>query len=655
MSVKVSCPGCGGPIEFKVGSAMVSVCPYCRSVVARGDRKVEDLGKVAAIADTDSLLEVGMKGRYEGVPFYLTGRTQLGHQAGGTWDEWYAAFSDGRWGWLAEAMGRYFITFEQEEPADLPPLKELQLGAPVSVPGTTGELSVTEKGKARVISAEGEIPFRLDPGATYRYADCSGPDAEFATLDYGDDPPTVYVGREVNLDILHLPAKAKPAGHELRQVEGRQLGCPQCGAALALHAPDKAERVTCPSCHSLLDINEGNLVFFKALEPPEVEPVIPLGASGKLGDVEFTNIGFMVRSVTIEGIKYFWEEYLLYQPRVGFRWLVRSDDHWNFVEPLPPGEVKKTGRTATYGGKTYKLFQRAWAEVEHVQGEFYWKVETGETVRCSDFINPPDIISREITRSEEGDEERGEINHSHGVYMPVADVGRAFGLHGLSRPSLLNIAPNQVFPYSGIYVWWALTAAVALGLFVIVLTINPRRKVFEKDYPQLTLTNVQKDAKVFLDENETFELHGWRNVKITATVKVDDAVKPGLIGVGPTTGGGGVEIVGDLINTETNWTQPFEIEAGYWHGVEDGEAWTEDHSTESTYVSGPPSGKYMLRMEALSEKFNQQTRIHLLIEQGVPRFMPWFWTLLIVSAIPLCIVGFHIYFNQKRWENSSID
>src|SRR5262249_41704536 len=96
MSVKVSCPGCGGPVEFKIGSAMVSVCPYCRSVVARGDRRVEDLGKVAALADTDSNLEVGLKGRYDGVPFMLTGRTQLKHQAGGTWDEWYAAFADGR-------------------------------------------------------------------------------------------------------------------------------------------------------------------------------------------------------------------------------------------------------------------------------------------------------------------------------------------------------------------------------------------------------------------------------------------------------------------------------------------------------------------------------------------------------------------------------
>ena len=34
------------------------------------------------------------------------------------------------------------------------------------------------------------------------------------------------------------------------------------------------------------------------------------------------SIGAVVRSVTFDGIKYYWHEYLLYNPMVGFRWLV---------------------------------------------------------------------------------------------------------------------------------------------------------------------------------------------------------------------------------------------------------------------------------------------------------------------------------------------
>ena len=43
--------------------------------------------------------------------------------------------------------------------------------------------------KATVRGAEGEIPYRLEPGGWYMYADLSGPDGAFATLDYSEDPP----------------------------------------------------------------------------------------------------------------------------------------------------------------------------------------------------------------------------------------------------------------------------------------------------------------------------------------------------------------------------------------------------------------------------------------------------------------------------------
>src|SRR6266542_3211020 len=94
-----NCPSCGGPITFAIGSSAVGV---------------EDLGKVAALIDTGSPLRRDLPGNYRGVGFRLMGRTQMRHEAGGMWEEWYAAFDDGRWGWLAEAAGKYYITFKVE-------------------------------------------------------------------------------------------------------------------------------------------------------------------------------------------------------------------------------------------------------------------------------------------------------------------------------------------------------------------------------------------------------------------------------------------------------------------------------------------------------------------------------------------------------------
>ena len=81
-----------------------------------------------------AVLRVGLEGMYDGRKFRLTGRTQLAHPAGGVWDEWYAAFADGRWGWLSEAQGRYYLLFEQAASADRPSLDGLVPGADVEPP-----------------------------------------------------------------------------------------------------------------------------------------------------------------------------------------------------------------------------------------------------------------------------------------------------------------------------------------------------------------------------------------------------------------------------------------------------------------------------------------------------------------------------------------
>ena len=92
MSV-ASCPSCGAPITFAIGSSAVVICSHCNSVVARTDRGYESHGQVSALIDTGTPLRSGVSGRFNGNGFRITGRTQLRHQAGGVWDEWYAAFN----------------------------------------------------------------------------------------------------------------------------------------------------------------------------------------------------------------------------------------------------------------------------------------------------------------------------------------------------------------------------------------------------------------------------------------------------------------------------------------------------------------------------------------------------------------------------------
>ncbi len=247
MALRANCPACGAEVLFKTGSSVVVVCDFCRSVVARTDRGIEDLGKVADVAESGSPLEVGLRGVYFGVAFELTGRAQLQHAAGGFWDEWYAAFADGRWGWLAEAQGRFYLTFQIQVPSPnaLPSFDSLQFGQQVWAIPSQSPPVVAEKGTARALAAAGEIPYLLTPGETYPYADLSGAGGVFGTLDYGELPPQVFMGRETTLGRTGARARATHGGARGARRRGHAVELPELrrasGAARA--GQDGARRV----------------------------------------------------------------------------------------------------------------------------------------------------------------------------------------------------------------------------------------------------------------------------------------------------------------------------------------------------------------------------------------------------------------------------
>ncbi len=637
-----NCPSCGGPVEFKSGQSIVVICNYCRSAVARTDRDLKDLGKVAELVETGSPLDIGLRGTWSDVPFELTGRAQLGHEMGGQWDEWYATFANGWLGWLAEAQGRFYLTFQYQIPSDvqIPQFDQLQLGQ--SIPGLPwpSPMMVAETGRATARGAKGEIPYLLTPGETYYYADLSGSNSAFGTLDYNESPPLVFLGQQVTLVELGITTTRAPE-REQRQVGAAQVSCPNCAGPLELRAPDKTERVTCPNCNSLLDVNQGQLKFLKALEKPWFQPVIPIGTTGNVPEGKMTVIGAMARSVTIEGTQYFWGEYLLYNPQIGFRWFVHSDDHWNYVQAVPPGEVAELTKTTSFRGNNYKVFQDAQAKVECVLGEFYWKVEAGEQVRGIDYVCPPYILSKEVATvyvSDPKDPEAkkratGEINWSVGTYVTVPQIESAFSLTNLPRPS--TVGANQPYLHKWIYKYWIVLVGVALLVGAITLfAAGSTRQVFAQTVALPPLPNAD-GTQVFF--SEPFELAGRRNIRIVGESPVQNTW---------------VYLEGDLINDETGLVQSFPIEISYFQGVEDGESWTEGAQKDSAYTSAVPGGKYILRLEGQWEKWQQPATVSVKVEQNVTHGFNLVLALIVLSIGPIIMAIYHFSFERRRWSES---
>jgi uncharacterized Zn finger protein (UPF0148 family) len=628
--LRANCPSCAAPIEFKAGSTIVLVCPFCRSAVARTDRALEDLGKVAEIVESQSPLRLGLKGEWRGHRFELTGRAQLRHELGGFWDEWYATFSNGWVGWLAEAQGKFYLTFFQKLPdgAQLPPFEYLQLGQPVpQIPSKT-PLMVTEKGTATSVAADGEIPYQLVPNERSNYADLAGAGNAFATVDYGMNPPLAFVGEQVSLAEIGL-ANAKPAERAARQVSAAAMGCPNCGGPLNLMAPDKAERVTCPNCDSLLEVNQGNLRWLNALKPsPDAHKFdLEIGMKGAFKDgVEMTIIGAVVRSVTVEGIKYFWHEYLLYNPQIGFRWLMHSDNHWNFVEPINAAEVVVVGNAAHYNGKAFKIFQDAPASVEYVKGEFYWRVEVGETVRAIDYVKAPLVLSCETTQTE--------INWSLGTYLTNAEVEKTFGLQQKLPPSW-TVAPNQPFT-GGFYIkagFAMLGLLCIVAIFMLPFTGGSATVMSENLILQPT-TAATVPQTVF---SQPFNLKSNRNVRITASSPVSNSF---------------ADLDIDLVNEQNNQVESVSIPIEYYQGVDGGESWTEGSQTSDSTISSLPGGKYTLRLEGTWQNFQQPLQVAVKVEQNVTRGMNFCCAFMLLAIVPLFSLIRKWMFESRRWSES---
>ncbi len=639
MSVlKANCPNCAGPIEFKAGSTIVVVCPFCRSAVARTDRKLEDLGKVAEIVQSKSPLQIGLRGDFNGNKFELTGHAQIKHGAGGFWDEWYATFSNGWVGWLAEAQGKLYMTFYKPVPEgfQIPAFEEIQPGQRLDGLSKETHLIVNEKGTATYIAADGEIPYKLNPNEQSNYVDLVGKGGVFATIDYSTNPPYLFYGQELTLADIGL-AEKRAAEREQKVTPAAAMGCPNCGGALELKAPDKSERVTCPYCNSLLNINEGNLEFLKALKPSPAPQdfLLEIGAKGKFEKfaegVELEIIGAMTRSVTFDGVKYFWNEYLLYNPKVGFKWLVNSDNHWNFVDSVNAAELDVSQTIAgikpsvKYNGKSYKIFQDTPARVEYVKGEFYWRVEQGETVNTADFVAAPFILSQELNKKE--------VNWSLGTYLKREEVEKAFGVENLPKP--WNVAPNQPYEGGGLIKYGFLLLGILLlvGIFMIPLSGFSSTRL----YQEIVLQPMKTSTTGHVFFTNIFELEANENVRVSAAASVSNSW---------------TELNIDLVKEGNNEIESVLIPIEYYFGYTDGENWTEGGKTNDATISAVPEGKYSLRVEGVWKDWTKPMPVRVKVEQNVTRGVNFILAFLFLAIGPVIGLFKKFSFESSRWSES---
>lgn len=635
--MKVFCPSCGSPVEFRYDDSFVRVCGSCRSALVRTDRGIDTFGQVADLTPTRSGLALGDRGRFQGEGFELIGRAQFGHPAGGRWEEWFLKLAGGRWAWLSEAQGAWVLTFPRPAPAGIPAWSEIEPGSSVALGDPPVRLTVGERNLSSAMAAEGELPFQFIPGERSRFADLSDGRGRFATLDYGlpesDDSATLYLGRRVTLAELGL---APVAQVEERELQAERLSCPNCGGSVELRLPGRSLSVVCPYCASVLDC-EGPLSILEKHDRADRAFPISLGATGEFDGVRYVVTGRMRRRAVYEGVTFAWDELLLYEPSAGYRWLVLARGHWSFVTPLSPGSVGDAGEAVFYDGQRFALYDTARSEVIAVWGEFYWKVHVGESVETRDYIAPPAMLSYERSESE--------VHWSLGIYKTPEQIRRAFGLERVpSRRE--GVAGNQPFAHAHMgRVLGLLAIGLVAGTLLRMLMADPRQIYAETFYLGSTgqgerhvpAVEQRYGPSTYVMFTPAFELRGGQNTRVQLSLPVHNAWVYALV---------------DLVHEASGELRTFDSEISYYFGTSGGESWSEGGQTSEQVLPAGLAGQHLLRLEVQSPTALSQLPLSVKVEQDVFPLSHLGWAFLLL-AVPGTALGMYRWlFERFRWSES---
>jgi hypothetical protein len=191
-------------------------------------------------------------------------------------------------------------------------------------------------------------------------------------------------------------------------------------------------------------------------------------------------------------------------------------------------------------------------------------------------------------------------------------------------PTPSNIAPNQPFPYLGVY--WNAVYLLAAGLLLalVLWVISPKKEVFHETYSFKALATGLTSTTQLVPQR--IALRGSRNIRISLIPKGSP---------------GWVQIQGELVaGSGARANHPFSLLAG--------------ERTAWAYMSAVPRGEYELKFTAAWQNPQSPVEMEVRIEQGVAHPWPLMMALLLLGALPAAVALYQLYFTARRWQDSNV-
>ena len=348
--------------------------------------------------------------------------------------------------------------------------------------------------------------------------------------------------------------------------ELRSLLCPNCGAPVTVRAVGITLTVVCANCGSSLDAADPDLAILQQSMAARSRARIPLGTRGRLGGIEWEAIGYLERS----GGGGHWDETLLFNPWVGYRFLVHADGDWRSGSPLDL-VPKADGTAVRVAGDRFRADESYDATVDFVVGEFFWRVTVGETVAVVDYAG---LGGAMLSREANGSEISWTRLDKHGDGV----VERAFGLEPPETPASQRRRARKPSLAK------TLIALIATVIMMFINIIGPG----EQQVINITVAP-QPDGPVLTETIGVVTLQRWRNiVAVTSRSDLNNAW---------------VDLDFALVDRRTQKRFEAYTVVEYYSGSDSDGRWSEGDENRTIHFASLPPGSYDVIVEASAHKW----------------------------------------------------
>jgi hypothetical protein len=408
--------------------------------------------------------------------------------------------------------------------------------------------------------------------------------------------------------------------------------CNSCSEKITQKVIGQTVNIGCTHCGTVFNVDGTSLQ--KAFQFKNRSGIchIPLGCRGVVEDVKYEVIGWM--HCKEAGLKYYWSEYVLFNPLYGYAFLSEYNGHWSFnVESEDfPGNYQ--GDTIQAGEETYRIFSKYEQQVVYAAGEFHWEVNSKYHEEITEYINPPYILVK--------DENHKELRWFRGKYMQPSEISKIFNVQNL--PSRIGVASNQPFQLN-VQLGKLKTFIYAAFILLLILQlyfVNSARNlvVFSQGYNlgNLPLPDPAGNTPPITPFTGTFELKdspfGSSNLEVYLDAPVNNNWMEAAI---------------TMTNTRTGESFAFDIGVEYYSGP----GWSEGSTNDYKTLSEIPDGNYTILIQPYAGTGSGQANsFNVILTQDVTNWSNFFLLLIALLVMPVVLWVRMNMFETRRWSNS---